>query len=92
MAHTFTLTDEQYARLKAAAGRVHMTADDMLAEWLDSLTATGSLSVSDEEYTRRWAAFWPLVGNITRGQPLSSDDIDELIGEEAADTHADASS
>jgi hypothetical protein len=93
MAHIITLTDEQYDRLQAAAGRSHKAAEDLLAEWLESLAAAGSSrSLSDEEYRQRWAAFWPLVGSIPHGQPLSSDDIDELIGEEAADAHADAAS
>ena len=92
MAHTITLTDEQYARLQAAAEHVQQPAEEFLAEWLNGLTSGGPAPVSDEEYTRRWAAFWPLVGSITQGQPLSSADIDELIGEEAADAHADPSS
>lgn len=89
MAHTIALTDAQYARLQAAARRSQKTAEQLLAEWLDALPLALAPPLADEDYTQRWEAFWPLVGSIAHGQPLSADDLDELIGEEAAETHAD---
>ncbi len=46
------------------------------------------LSLSDEEYRQRWAAFMQADGSIKHGAPLTNEEIDELIGEEAMETHA----
>jgi len=90
MTHTISLSDEQYARLAAAARTAHTTPDTVLADllgWLPAIQAP----LSAEEYTQRWDAFWNVVGSIKHGQPLMSGEMDELIGEEIADDHADTS-
>ena len=90
MSHTVSLSDEHFARLEAAARTAHTTPDTILANllgWLPALKAP----LSAEEYAQRWDAFWHVVGNVKHGQPLTSDEIDELIGEEIADGQAGAS-
>jgi hypothetical protein len=88
MTHTMSLDDEQYARLEAAARTAHTTPDMVLAGLLNWLPATKA-TISAEQYARRWDDFWNVVGSIQRGQPLTSDEMDEMIGEEIADDHAD---
>lgn len=90
MTHTVSLSDEQYARLDAAAKTAHTTPDTVLANLLNWLPAIKA-PLSDEEYAQRWGAFWNVVGSVKHGQPLTSDEIEELIGEEIADDHAGAS-
>ena len=90
MSHTVSLSDEHFARLEAAARTAHTTPDTILANllgWLPALKAP----LSAEEYAQRWDAFWNVVGGVKHGRPLTSDEIDELIGEEIADDHAGAS-
>lgn len=88
MTHTISLDDEQYARLEAAARTANTTPDTVLAGLLNWLPVTKT-PLSHEQYTQRWDAFWNVVGSIQHGQPLTSDEMDELIGEELADDHAD---
>lgn len=90
MTHTVSLSDEQYARLDAAAKTAHTTPDTVLANLLNWLPAIKA-PLSAEEYAQRWDAFWNVVGSVKHGQPLTNDEIDELIGEEIADDHADTS-
>lgn len=90
MAHTFLLSDEQYARLALAAQQTNSAPDEMLADLVNALPAPQHPFAPDE-YQRRWEAFFALAGSIQQGAPLTSDEIDELIGEEAAESHADAS-
>lgn len=90
MTHTVSLSDEQYARLDAAAKTAHTTPDMVLANLLNWLPAIKA-PLSVEEYAQRWDAFWNVVGSVKHGQPLTNDEIDELIGEEIADDHADTS-
>lgn len=87
MAHTIVLSDEQYARLEAVAALYRRPANQIVADLLASLPARKP-AVSPEEYDTRWADFMQLVGSIRHGAPLSNEEIDELIGEEAAETHA----
>src|SRR5262249_23532218 len=91
MAHTITLTDEQFARLQAAAQHFHRPPEQVLADLLNWLPEPRQLGMSAAADAQRWADFWSLVGSIRHGQPFISEEIDELIGEEAADPHADAS-
>ena len=63
----------------------------MLADLLNWLPEPTRLDRSAAAYDQQWADFWTLVGSIRHGQPLTNEEIDELIGEEAADPHADAS-
>ncbi|HZC77788.1 MAG TPA: hypothetical protein VE258_08575 [Ktedonobacterales bacterium] len=86
MAHTITLTDEQFERLRAAARLSHRTPEQVVADLLAVLPAA-SPPVSPEEYDRRWEAFLQLAGSIRDGTAMTSEEIDELIGEEAADRH-----
>ena len=88
MTHTISLDDEQYARLESAARTAHTTPDTVLAGLLNWLPAT-TTPISPKQYAQRWDAFWNAVGSIQHGQPLTSDEMDELIGEEIADDHAD---
>lgn len=90
MAHTVSLSDEQYARLEAAAKIANTTPDAVVADLLGWLPAVKA-QLSTEEYARQWDAFWHVVGSIKHGQPLTSDEIDELIGEEIVNDHAGAS-
>ena len=90
MTHTVSLSDEQYARLDAVARTANTTPDTVLADLLNWLPAVKA-QPSAEEDAQQWDAFWNVVGSIKHGQPLTSDEIDELIGEEIADDHADAS-
>ena len=91
MAHTITLSDEQFERLQAAAQRLHRPPEQVLADLLNWLPEPRQLGMSADADDQRWAGFWSLVGSIRHGQPLTNEEIDELIGEEAADPHADAS-
>lgn len=89
-----TLSDDQFARLDAIAELYHRTPEQLLVDWLDALPGRISILVDSppsvvrtDDYDRRWDAFMQLVGSVRRGEPLSSEEIDELIGEEAAETH-----
>jgi hypothetical protein len=86
MAHSITLTDEQYDRLRSAAEALHATPDHVVADLLAGLPEPKA-PLPQDEYDRRWDAFFQLVGSIKHGAPVTSEEIDELIGEEAADSH-----
>ncbi|HKT39251.1 MAG TPA: hypothetical protein VJR48_12825 [Ktedonobacterales bacterium] len=90
MAHAITLNDEQYARLAAAARAADQSPDEMLGTLLNWLPATQK-PLTAEEYERRWHAFWDVVGSIQHGDPLTSEQMEEMIGEEIAQNHADTS-
>ena len=87
MAHTIILDDEQYARLQAAGRLYHRTVEQVIADLLAGFPAPDSAQTA-EEYERQWTNFMQIVGGIQHGAPLSNEEIDELIGEEAA--HADS--
>lgn len=87
MAHTITLSDEEFERLQTVARLYQRSAEQLLSDLLSSLSPA-MLPPSDEEYRQRWAAFMSAVGSIQHGAPLTNEQIDELIGEEAAETHA----
>jgi hypothetical protein len=86
MAHSIALTDEQYARLHAAAEVFHATPDQVVADLLAGLPEPKT-PAPRAEYEQRWAAFFQLVGSITYGTPVTNEEIDEVIGEEAADPY-----
>lgn len=90
MGYTITLTDDQYRRLEAVAQQTHRAPDDVLADLFNTLPAP-PLPFAADEYQRRWEEFFALAGSIHQGAPLTNEEIDELIGEEAAEFHADAS-
>jgi hypothetical protein len=90
MAHTITLTDEQYDRLRGAAEVLHRTPDQVVADLLGELPVPRT-QLPHEEYERRWDSFFQLVGSITLGVPITNEEIDEVIGEEASNTHDDRS-
>jgi len=90
MAHTILLSDDQYARLAQAAQQAHRAPDDVLADLVNALPAPQP-PLTPDEYDRRWEAFFAAAGSIHQGAPLTNDEVDELIGEAAAETHADAS-
>lgn len=87
MAHTIDLSDEQFDRLEAAAALYGRPARQVIADLIAGLPVR-NISVSAEEYDARWTDFMQLVGSIQHGAPLTNEEIDELIGEEAAETHA----
>jgi hypothetical protein len=87
MAHTITLTDEQFARLQAASHLYNRTLEQVVADLLSGLPEPRQ-PIAGEEYERRWGEFMQLAGSIRHGKPLTNEEIDELVGEEAADTHA----
>lgn len=87
MAHTIILSDDQFARLEAAARFYQRPAEQILSDLLATITVAKP-PLSDEEYDQRWAAFMQVVGSIQHGEPLTNEQIDELIGEDAAETHA----
>lgn len=87
MTHTITLSDEQFARLEAAARLYQRPIEQVIDDLLAGITAPAS-SLSPDERARRWDDFMRLVGSIQQGAPLSNEAIDELIGEEAGESHA----
>jgi hypothetical protein len=85
-----TVSDDQFARLQALAEIYHCTPERLVSAWLDALLAPGHQAASAlplEEYDRRWKAFMRLVGSIQHGKPLTNEEIDELISEEATQSH-----
>lgn len=88
MAHMIILDDEQYARLQAAGRLYHRSVEQVIADLLAGFPVRHS-ALTGEEYERQWTTFMQAVGGIQHGAPLSSEEIDELIGEEAGETHAD---
>ena len=89
MAHTIILDDEQYARLEAAGRLYHRSVEQVIADLLAVFPARDSAQTT-EEYERQWTTFMQVAGSIQHGAPLSNEEIDELIGEEATETHADS--
>lgn len=90
MTHTITLSDEQFARLEAAARLYQRPVEQMIDDLVAGVIAQ-TPQISADERARRWDRFMRLVGSIQHGAPLSNDAIDELIGEEVGETHADES-
>jgi len=91
---TITVSNDQFARLQAIAEIYHCTPDRIVSAWLDALLAPAHDTASPadgalpiEELDRRWRAFLRLVGSIQHGKPLTNEEIDELIGGEAAQPH-----
>lgn len=87
MAHAIVLNDEQFDRLEAAAALYRRSAKQVIADLIAGLPVP-KLAISAEEYDARWTDFMQLVGSIQHGAPLNNEEIDEMIGEEAAATHA----
>lgn len=87
MPHTITLSDEQFARLEAAARLYHRLVEQVIDDLLARVIAPAP-PLSAEERTQRWDDLMRLAGSIQQGEPLSNEEIDELIGEEAGETHA----
>jgi hypothetical protein len=87
MTHTITLSDEQFARLEAAARLYQRPVEQVIDDLLAGVVAQAP-PISTDERARRWDRFMRLVGSIQHGAPLSNDAIDELIGEEVGETHA----
>lgn len=90
MTHTITLSDEQFERLEAAARLYQRPIEQVISDLLAGVI-TQAPPLSADERARRWDRFMRLVGSIQHGAPLGNDAIDELIGEEAGETHADES-
>lgn len=86
MSHSITLTDEQFDRLQAAAALLRRTPEQVVADLLGGLPSR-THQLPSEEYNQRWAAFFQLVGSIRHGGPVTNEEIDEALGEEAADPH-----
>ncbi|MEO7002576.1 MAG: hypothetical protein ABI068_12235 [Ktedonobacterales bacterium] len=86
MTHTMTLSDEQFNKLEAASHLLRRTPNQILADLVDTLPMPHQ-PLLHEEYQRRWDEFFAVVGSIQHGAPLTGEEIDELIGEEAAHTH-----
>lgn len=87
MTHTISLSDEQFARLEAAARFYRRPLEQLIDDLLAGVIAPTS-PLSPDVRARRWDDFMQVVGSIQQGAPLSSEAIDELIGEEAGETHA----
>jgi hypothetical protein len=79
MAPSITLSDEQYEQLQRAAELANRTTDQLIADLLNWLPQFAP-PLSPQEYTRRWSAFWEIAGSIQRGEPITKEDIDALIG------------
>lgn len=90
MTHTITLSDDQFARLEAVARLYHRPVDQVIADLLARF-AVSTAPLTAEEHERRWSDFMHAVGSIQHGAPLSNEAIDELIGDEAGETHAASS-
>jgi hypothetical protein len=86
MSHSITLSDEQYDRLQAAAALLRRTPEQVVADLLGGLPYR-THQQSREEYEQRWETFFQLVGSIRQGGPVTNEEIDEVLGEEAADPH-----
>lgn len=86
MTHTITLSDEQFARLEAAARFYRRPIERLIDDLLAGVVAP-TPPLSPAARAQRWDDFMQLAGSIQHGEPHSSDAIDELIGEEAGETH-----
>ena len=87
MTHTIKLSDEQFARLEAAA-RLYQRPVEQVIDGLLAAVIAPPPPLSPDERVRRWDDFMLLVGSVQQGAPLSNEAIDECIGEEAGETHA----
>lgn len=94
MAHIFELTDEQYARLEAAAHERGESPQDLFRSWLDSVAPVpqaaaqrdwGDVPPPTEEELREHP-FLRVMGTLSVGIPGWADRHDEAFGgEESAD-------
>ncbi|WIG59158.1 MAG: hypothetical protein OJF49_001905 [Ktedonobacterales bacterium] len=105
MSHVFTLTDEEYVQLQQAAQRQERTPEELFREWLrQTLADADPLSLeaararwaalgpevtqpTDDEL--RESPLLRAIGIAASGQPGWADQHDEIIAEEAMDSHAD---
>jgi hypothetical protein len=80
MSRTIVLSDDQFARLEAAARLYHRSVDQVIADPPGWRFTPQAPALSTDERERRWANFMRLVGSIQQGALLSNEAIDALIG------------
>jgi predicted transcriptional regulator len=91
MAHTITLSDEEYERLTQAAQLFEQTPHEMVSRWIAWLPQPKPL-MTREEVEQWWAEHRRFVASLKPGEHSYNDnDDDEAIAEEAYATHADES-
>lgn len=94
MAHVFELTDEQYARLEAAARERGETPKDLFQSWLDSIGAQptrecgwGDVTPPTEEEMNAHPLL-RVAGMFTIGEPRWTEYHDEAFGGEVERSNA----
>jgi hypothetical protein len=104
MSRALELSDEEYARLEQAAQQQGSTIAELVRAWIESMSIGSSEQDIQEALARWAAlgesAVWPTqdelrahpllraVGIISSGAPGWADRHDDIIAEEALDSHA----
>ena len=105
MSRALELSDEEYARLEQAAQQQGSTIAELVRAWIESMSANSSEQSVQEALARwatigesavrptqdelRAHPLLRAVGIISSGTSGLSDQHDEIIAEEALDSHAD---
>jgi hypothetical protein len=105
MSRTLNLSDEEYAQLERAARQQGSTIAELVRAWIDSMSPAqadqgisdvqarwenlGEAVVAPTEEELRAHPLLRAAGIVHSGAPGWSDRHDELIAEEALDSHAD---
>ena len=93
MSHVIELSDEQYAALETYAQRQGRSPDELIRAWVASLVEQPQADWADEppptEEELREHPILGLAGIFAIGEPGWADRHDEIIAEEALNTHAD---
>jgi len=104
MSRVLELSDEEYARLEQAAQQQGSTIAELVRAWIESMSIGSSEQDIQKALARWAAvgdsAVWPTqdelrahpllraVGILSSGAPGWADQHDEIIAEEAPDSHA----
>jgi hypothetical protein len=104
MSRVLELSDEEYARLEQAAQQQESTIAELVRAWIESMSIGSSEQDIQKALARWAAvgdsAVWPTqdelrahpllraVGILSSGAPGWADQHDEIIAEEAPDSHA----
>lgn len=105
MSRTLNLSDEEYAQLEQAAQKQGSTIAELVRAWIDSMSSDqanrhirdaqarwatmGASVVPPAEEELRAHPLLRAAGIVHSGAPGWADRHDELIAEEALDSHAD---
>ena len=91
MAHTITLSDEQYAKIAAMAQALRLKPEAIISELFDDLPEPRPVW-TDAEYAARWHDFKRLARTFSSGgklDALTADEYDEALAEEAMASNDD---